>query len=176
MPIIPPNLQGGPSQRFTGVTDNTFINELITKLEALEAKQPRFLAAGEVLLANGAAGSETQIKLPKVVDNEAWYSEATFKYTPTKSGLYVATCAFIGTVVMAAGTFADVAIFKNEALTTNLGLSRCIVSTAALTGGVMQATSVFEMNGSTDTLEIVGNSTMAGNKGNTTFSVYRVAI
>lgn len=159
-----------------GTKGVTIINSSGGSSFMLADVSPRFKAEGAILLANGAAGTETQIKPAAVLDSAGWWSEATHKYTPLEAGLYVVTVAFIGTVVMAAGTFADVGIFKNGALVLQQGLARCIVSTAALTGGVMLATAIYEMNGTTDTLEIVGNSTMAGNNGNASMAIYRLRV
>jgi hypothetical protein len=132
------------------------------EVAALKAPLPRLRVASELTLPNKAGGSEEKLAPGTVeFDNREWWNASTHEYIPQTPGIYLAGAYFNGSVVQTSGTFADIAVAKNG---SSIQLARCEFNTS-LSGAVMDTSTIIEMNGTSDTIELFGNSTMAANKG-----------
>lgn len=165
----PGNIIGSPSQRGSGIIDLRQVQELIARIVAIEKqlKSKAVLIAQEVTLPNLPAGGLGKIKMSTPAtefDTEKWWNKANSEYVPLQAGTYLAGVHFSGTVAAAAGTFVDIGVGVNGTLLAFYQPTRLESSIAAV-GVQGDWAGLFNLNGTTDNLEVFGNSTMAGHKG-----------
>lgn len=124
------------------------------------------LAHNEITMPNKAAGEFQKLALgvEAEVDTEAWWVKAENHWVPKVPGFYIAGAIFTGTVGAAAGTFVDIGVGRNDTEVAFEAPAR-LESSIGTVGVQGDMTGLFLLNGTTDSLCAIGNSTMAAHKG-----------
>ena len=128
---------------------------------------------GTQTLPNKAAG-EVALLEPGTVDfdNEGWWVAGEHKYIPKRKGVYLVGTSFVATTVLEAGKLVDIGPAKNGALVG--GAAFRFIGQGGGIGAEGGYAVIVEMNGTTDALTAIGNTTQAAGAGTTT--LYSVAV
>jgi hypothetical protein len=123
---------------------------------------------GSVVMPHNAPGTLSKIEI-NTVDSDVmgWWNPLTHRYTPQTSGFYNIGVSYVDSVTaLASGLAIDLGIFKNGAsLPAKSDLPVRIESSNSALGAQGTGSWLVEMNGTTDYIEVWGNSTEASKTG-----------
>jgi hypothetical protein len=129
-----------------------------------------------VTLPNGAGGTTAKIAVTTVETDELkWWNTTNKRWIPQQAGFYMVGGFFVASVGVTTTNFIDLLVTKNGGSVAPFGAFRMEKGSAAGTVGIQGGFSYpLLMNGTTDYIELWGNSTMAATTGTATLWAYPI--